>query len=142
MSINDFTEKIKGLRHREDIADIYSIIIIILVAITAFGLGRLSKRDTGSSPVVIQGNFDANNASQNPLDGSNSTQNSLINASANNNTQNPTGKYFVASKNGKNYYSLNCSGANRIKEGNKVFFATKAEAENAGYTKSATCKDL
>jgi len=134
MSIHDLAEKIKALRHREDITDIYSIIIIVLVAISAFGLGRLSKTDS-SAPLVITVSQEMATGSVNPVN-IDQTANTPIYAST------PAGKAFLASKNGKNYYSVNCSGAKRIKDSNKVWFATEAEAESAGFTKSATCKDL
>lgn len=44
---------------------------------------------------------------------------------------------FVASRNGKKYYKITCS--NTIKEENKVYFNTVEDAQNAGYTPSATC---
>jgi len=46
---------------------------------------------------------------------------------------------YVASKNGKKYYPLSCSGANRIKDENKIYFNTQALAESAGYSKAANC---
>lgn len=49
---------------------------------------------------------------------------------------------IVASKNGTKYYSLGCSGAKRIKEENKIFFASVTEAQKAGLSPSSTCKDL
>lgn len=52
-----------------------------------------------------------------------------------------TGQY-VASKTGTKYYLSTCSGANRIKDENKVWFATKQQAEAAGYAPSSTCKGL
>lgn len=47
-----------------------------------------------------------------------------------------TGAY-VASKNGKDYYKIDCK--NRIKEENKVYFNTPDDAKKAGYAPSATC---
>lgn len=47
---------------------------------------------------------------------------------------------YVASKNGKTYYPVSCSGARRIKEGNRVYFTSTSEAEQRGYTLSKTCK--
>lgn len=48
----------------------------------------------------------------------------------------------VAAKTGKSYYSPSCGGAKRIKEENKVWFASSALAEAAGYTASKSCKGL
>lgn len=49
---------------------------------------------------------------------------------------------YVASKNGTKYHLPWCSGALRIKEENKVWFASKAEAEAAGYEPAANCKGI
>ncbi|MDB5189333.1 MAG: protein of unknown function with transrane region [Parcubacteria group bacterium] len=51
------------------------------------------------------------------------------------------GKY-VASKTGKKYYLPSCSGANRIKEANRVWFATLEAAQAAGLTPAANCPGL
>ncbi len=51
-------------------------------------------------------------------------------------------KTFVAARTGKSYYYPWCTGAKRIAEKNKVWFATQAEAEKAGYTASKSCKGL
>jgi hypothetical protein len=49
---------------------------------------------------------------------------------------------YVASKSGEKYHLPWCSGAQHIKEENKVWFKTKAEAEAAGYTPAANCKGI
>lgn len=49
---------------------------------------------------------------------------------------------YVASKGGTKYHLPWCSGAQRIKEENKVWFSTKAEAEAAGYSPAANCKGI
>jgi hypothetical protein len=49
---------------------------------------------------------------------------------------------YVASKNGSKYYLTSCSGANRIKEENKVYFGSAAEAKAAGYGPAANCPGL
>lgn len=54
----------------------------------------------------------------------------------------PAGGQYVASKSGSRYYLPWCSGASRIKEENKVWFASKEEAEAAGYTPALNCKGL
>jgi len=46
---------------------------------------------------------------------------------------------YVASVNGKYYYLPNCSGVNRIKEENKIWFKTKEEAESKGYKPAPNC---
>lgn len=48
----------------------------------------------------------------------------------------------VASKSGTKYHLPTCSGAKTIKPENLVTFASRAEAEAAGYTPAANCKGL
>lgn len=52
-----------------------------------------------------------------------------------------TAKY-VGSRSGTKYHLMTCAGAKRIKEENKVFFATAADAEAAGYSPAANCPGL
>lgn len=49
---------------------------------------------------------------------------------------------YVASKTGTKYYLPWCGTAKRIKEENKVWFASKAEAEAAGYAPASNCKGI
>ncbi len=51
------------------------------------------------------------------------------------------GKY-VASKNGTKYYLPTCSGATRIKEANRVWFSTVADAQASGRTPASNCPGL
>src|SRR3989338_3517499 len=53
-----------------------------------------------------------------------------------------TGGEYVASKTGTKYYLPWCGTAKRIKEENKVWFATKEEAEAEGYEPGKNCKGL
>ena len=46
---------------------------------------------------------------------------------------------FMASINGKVYYPVNCEAAKRIKEENRIWFASKEEAEADGYTPAQNC---
>lgn len=49
---------------------------------------------------------------------------------------------IVASRNGTKYYLSSCSGASRISDANKVYFASIVDAASAGYTPAANCKGL
>lgn len=53
-----------------------------------------------------------------------------------------SGGEYVASKTGTKYYLPWCGTAKRIKEENKVWFSSKAEAESAGYEPAKNCKGL
>jgi hypothetical protein len=46
---------------------------------------------------------------------------------------------FLASKSGTKYYPSWCKSASRIKESNRVWFDSEAEAAQAGYGKASTC---
>ena len=52
------------------------------------------------------------------------------------------GGQYVASKSGTKYYLPWCGTVSRIKEENKVWFASKAEAEDAGFEPAKNCKGL
>ncbi len=51
-----------------------------------------------------------------------------------------TEQAYVGAKSGKVYYPATCSSAKRVKTENRVYFATIAEAESAGRTRSSQCK--
>jgi len=94
---------------------------LLLITVISFGFGRLSQR-VNPEPVKILS----------PASVQVSAQTISI-------VEEQGSRNFVASKNGKKYYPLSCSGAGRIKEGNKVYFDTQQEAEDAGYSKAANC---
>lgn len=50
-------------------------------------------------------------------------------------------KTFVGSKNSDKYHDPSCASAKRIKEENQVWFASRGEAEKAGYTPSECTKE-
>jgi len=52
------------------------------------------------------------------------------------------GGQYVASKGGEAYYLPWCGGATRIKDENKVWFASKEEAEAKGYRAAKNCKGI
>ena len=109
--------------------ELYLATIIILTAVISFGLGRLSKIREEKTPITIE---NAEIGESKPLLTSNVDK---TNSSA-------TSKIFVASRNGKKYYYAWCESANVIKEQNRVWFSTQAEAEKSGYQPAANCKGL
>jgi len=111
--------------------ELYLTAVIVLVAVISFGLGRLSKIREEKTPITIE------NVKENAETGESK---SLSTSNVDNEIK--TDKIFVASKNGKKYYYAWCESANVIKEQNRVWFATQAEAEKAGYQPAANCKGL
>ncbi len=49
---------------------------------------------------------------------------------------------LVGSVNGSKYHYPWCGGAQRIKEGNKIWFASIEEAKNRGYSPAGNCPGL
>lgn len=123
MSIPNLFNKIKSSIGIDNMDIIYSI-IIITVGIASFFLGRLSIHEINTSGKL--GDVENNVR----------TKSSEFEIS----TINKEEKRYVASKNGKMYYSLGCSGAKRIKQENEIWFSSKDEAENSGYQESSACK--
>jgi len=132
MSIKEIIQKSKGFLSEN--RDVFISIIIILVAFASFGLGRLSKIEDTRVPVRIE-NMAASIVGTKGSAMVDSTQDEKSSIS----TQ---GEIYIGSKNGSKYHFPWCSGAQRIKESNKIQFPSKEEAEKAGYTPAANCKGL
>ena len=136
MSIHNLGNKIKGLLNADKTTLLY-LLVIILVGTSSFGLGRLSVELSNNPP-----NSDIIITENNP----NTSTGRLLSQSLGNVPSEPIsqngsiekGKY-VASKNGKLYYSIGCSGAKRIAVKNEIWFNNTDEAEKSGYTLSTSC---
>ena len=102
-------EKIKAFIESEKGKDILTIIIVILVGLGSFELGRLSKEDE-SSGIKIEYTNQAENQPANVISVINSTK-----------KENVSGKNFFASNRGTKYYSIGCSAGRDIKQENKVY---------------------
>lgn len=151
MSIKDFTEKIKpfwsdtktklsviksNIRIKEDL---FIALLIVLVGLASFGLGKLSVLEAQKTPISITNQesvaYDAveNNASN--------QNNSIVQPVTTASTSTGQGTVF-GSKSGTKYYYPWCSGANRIKPENRVWFPTIEAAKAAGLTPAANCPGL
>ncbi len=128
MSIEDFRQKIKWAISKLNTEDAGLILVILLVSFASFGLGRLSNTNTSNLPITIQGASTFNALDRQAQKGSNGTE---IQKGS-----------YVASKNSNKYHLPWCSGAKRISEKNKIWFANKTEAEAAGYTPAGNCKGI
>lgn len=94
-------------------------LIVILVALSSFGLGRLSASEASKPAVsVSQAPFEAEPRGM------------------------AIGGLVVASRNGKVYHFPWCGGADQISAANKVWFSSEEAAQKAGYTPSKSCKGL
>ncbi|MFA6514837.1 MAG: hypothetical protein WCT42_01060 [Candidatus Paceibacterota bacterium] len=132
MSIPNIFDKIKGKIGVDKITILY-LFIIVGVGVGSFGLGRFSANNSlnDSEPISIIDNSSIDTSLDKNIDN---------NKISNLQSDQPQERRYVASKNGKMYYSLGCSGAKRIKKENEVWFSTSLDAEKSGYTRSSTCK--
>jgi|TARA_Y100000310_G_scaffold345555_1_gene466539 hypothetical protein len=131
MSIRDILGKGKsllGFIKDTGKGDLYIALIVILVGITSFGLGRLSLVEENRIPVeiVYPENYEKG-ASATIGDGG---------------EVGVTSGAVVASRNGTKYHFPWCSGAQRMNESNKVWFNSIEEARAAGYEPAGNCKGL
>jgi len=132
MSIPNIFDKIKSKTGIDKVTILY-LFIIIGVGISSFGLGRLSLNDRSGGDK----NVDLAITEEENLLNNQNVNNSRILTTPSTRSEE---KRYVASKNGKMYYSLGCSGAKRIKPENEVWFSTKEDAEKSGFVLSSTCK--
>ncbi len=128
MSIKEKVKKIKGLFTLSGEKDLLIVSIIILSSLASFGLGRLSKIEENRLPIMIES--------------ASSTLQAAVYTVAAADASSKAGGGYVASKNGSKYYFPWCGGAQKISEKNKITFASKEEAEKAGYQPAANCKGL
>lgn len=123
--INKVKQKIKPYEN-----DLILVFVIICVALIGFGLGRLSAISERKTPITIE------NTQSNVSAAATTTYDVVAYDVV------AEEKLYVASKNGTKYHYPWCSGAQNIKEENKIWFSAKEEAEKAGYSPAANCKGL
>lgn len=103
-------------------------VVIIIITVISFNLGKISSLNGTKTPVTITG---GENAGQRDVRG-------ILTSVA------PATKdqMVVASKNskGKLYHFTWCPGASMIAEKNKITFANEAAAITAGYTLAGNCQ--
>ena len=122
--LSKFTDLVKF--HQKDIFLTFCIVLIALVSYNLGKIGALKK-----TPISITGQeaniYQAGNSEQ-----SQNTKYKIQNTA-------PIDRRVVVSKNSDKYHFTWCSGAKRIKEENKLWFADEAAAQAAGYTKAGNC---
>lgn len=124
-------EKVKEWCSRNK-SDLFTTALIFLVGLGSFGLGRLSVIWPEKEPITIT-NQEAGTINRDNGGATDNMQASIV--------KSVKGKY-IASKSGKSYHFPWCAGALQIKEANKIWFATKEEAEKRGYKPASNCPGL
>lgn len=119
------------------VKDIGIVLAIVFLGVFSFGLGRLSGLSTNVIPVTLC-------ESVLPIPSTAITAGAGNAAKSNIGSTEPyTGMAtYVGSKSGSVYHFPWCSGAQRIKEENKIWFSSKEEAQLAGYRPATNCKGL
>ncbi len=120
MSIQDIKKKFKAFLSDDTL---FYGTLMVLMAVASFGLGRHS---------VVPGTAVAQPASI--ILSETTPPERGVGMAARSSGQ------FVGSKNSDKYHHTSCPGASRIKDENKVWFASQAEAEAAGYSLAANCE--
>jgi hypothetical protein len=124
MSIEEILEKIKPF---------YSLLLILIISVVFFELGRISILEEKRTPLKIS--YPNATSSSNALFAENNT-NVGSNLTANDSS------YVIGSKTGKKYYFPWCSTVKRIKPENQVKFISIETAKASGYTPGGNCKGL
>lgn len=117
-NIQDIGLKIKGLA--ADVVHEWGLVVIVfLVAIASFGLGRLSALEDARPAIAItQAPTAANQQAMAP------------------------GGLLVAARSGSVYYYPWCTGASKILPQNQRWFQSEDAARKAGYAPAKNCKGL
>jgi hypothetical protein len=131
LKIREFWSKIESLR-----TEFLTAVLLILVALGAFGLGRLSALESSRPEVKIL-SASALRSEGDIIE----TNNDEINNKASTPPLNEGGK-VIASKTGTKYHLPWCSGAKTIKEENKIWFDSYQDARDAGYLPASNCKGI
>lgn len=115
-------EKLKSIIN--DDAFFFSV-LLILIGIVSFGLGRqsITEKVQLSSPEQSASIFFTETTKK---------EEAVL----------PDKVQLVASRSGTKYHLLNCPGASQIKEENKIYFDSIDLALAAGYTPAANCPGL
>ncbi|MEK7638829.1 MAG: hypothetical protein AAB388_01575 [Patescibacteria group bacterium] len=110
---------------------VFHVLVVLLVGIGSFGLGRQSALDSkpqmnASAPANVAIATSAFVPVEQPVEVKATTSLGPV----------------VASKSGTKYHLPSCPGASQIKEANRIEFASLELAEAAGYTPAANCSGL
>ena len=135
MSITNWVEKINSW---------WGTIVVILVLLLGISFGRLWGVYSNRPPVQIKESAVASTTNAASSVNFNTTykyksQESVAQVGK---LASPSTGMYVASKNSTKYHLASCPGAARIKEENKRWFNSKAEAEKAGLTPAANCPGI
>lgn len=117
-------------------------VLVVLVSVVSFALGRISVSENAScQDLIYQEDLFITDNCPNFLQGKNISDEDADASDEEEEVFDSTGT-LVGSKNSDKYHYPWCPGALRIKDENKVWFASKEEAEKAGYVPAKNCPGL
>jgi hypothetical protein len=126
--------QVRGLL-RKIPSDAYIVAIVLLASSASFGFGFLSGQRAGEKGELRIDQIPLTAAA---LPAATAATPSVTPPAA----SLPAGGQYVASRTGTKYYLPWCSTVKNIKEENKVWFASKAAAEAAGYAPASNCPGI
>ncbi|MBI2052163.1 MAG: hypothetical protein HYT38_00590 [Candidatus Sungbacteria bacterium] len=140
--MRDFLEKIKPYAD-----NLFLVMVIMLVGLIGFGLGRLSsKYQTAELKIqsTLVNTADLSKIATTPASGSTASVEATTLLKSQNGAvaEEIINQKIVGNKNSKIYHYENCPGALRMSEGNKIFFASIIDAQNAGFKPAGNCPGL
>ncbi len=132
-SIQDIRSRIKALLGDETL---FTAVLVVLVGIGSFGLGRSSVAEMKVSLPVAEVVVSEEKKTALPPAEAAPAAVSAATAAQSGEVQ------YVGSKNGTKFHLPTCPGAAQIKEENKVYFTSKQDAYSKGYTEASNCKGI
>ena len=117
-SIREKTTQIKDGSGNSVLRDIALVLVLVLIGLSSFALGRLSASEQMRPAVQIGA---AQVYSEQPMN---------------------IGGMVVASRQGSRYHYPWCPGAQAMNDSNKVWFDSIEQARAAGYTPASNCRGL
>ena len=124
VSIQDITKKINELFSNDQL---FTAVLLILVAVTSFGLGKMSNSSQSNQSSSVRDG-----------DGGGVIEPIFIDESK---ALTPSTQ-LVASKNSTKYHLPWCPGAEQISDTNKIYFTNEKEAVAAGYQPAGNCEGI
>lgn len=131
--------------------NLFLVAVIVMVGLIGFGLGRLSTRYQPAGLKIqstLINTVDLNKIVTSPPEKSVAEKTTAPSAASREGASldavdiAAVERKIIGNKNSKIYHYENCPGALKMKEGNKMFFASIIEAQNAGYKPAGNCPGL
>lgn len=146
MRLADLAQKIKQKAwHSPDLPkDVFILLFICLVGVGAFLLGKMVSMEEGRKGELRIVQTDTSKMGEGGVPPIGNAASSTTKNGSSRNVSATTSVHgaYVGSRNGTTYYLPWCGGVKLIHEENKVWFASKEDAEAKGYKPAGNCKGI